>query len=394
MHRLVLIITILLGLVSKLPAQQPLIAGGFTVLGTPPGKVQSQDMAPFGQKWQEGDQLWWTGAKPGDKLNLVLPVKDEGVYELGVVLTKAPDYAIVQLSLDGHKVGGRIDLYDPKVTATDPIPLGTHKLAKGNHSLGVEILGANPKAAKAHMFGIDVVLFRPANDPQASAFSYPRSIYPYVSLTPEAAAKAMRLPKGFSVQVAAAEPDVKQPIAMAIDDRGRLWVAEAYTYPQRAPEGKGKDRILIFEDTDGDGKFDKRTVFIENLNLVSGLEIGFGGVWVGAAPYLLFIPDRDGDDRPDGPRRCCSTAGAMKTRTKLSTPSFGDRTGGCTAATACSRIPRSVSRGLPRPSACRSMPASGGIIRSGTSSRSSRKAPAIHGVSISMTRARPSAPPA
>jgi len=282
-------------------AQQPLVAAGFTVLGTPPGKVASQDMAGFGPKWQEGDQLWWTGAKPGDKLNLVLPVKDEGAYELGVVLTKAPDYAIVQLYLDGVKVAGRIDLYDPKVIATDPIPLGTHKLTKGNHSLGVEIVGANPQAIKLYMFGIDVVLFRPANDPQASALSYPRSLYPYVSLTPEAAAKAMRLPKGFSVQVAAAEPDVKQPIAMAIDDRGRLWVAEAYTYPQRAPEGKGKDRILIFEDTDGDGKFDKRTVFIEGLNLVSGLEVGFGGVWVGAAPYLLFIPDRDGDDRPDGP---------------------------------------------------------------------------------------------
>ena len=87
---------------------------------------------------------------------------------------------------------------------------------------------------------------------------------------------------------------------MAIDDRGRLWVAEAYEYPLRAPEGKGRDRILIFEDNDGDGKFDSRKVFAENLNLVSGLEVGFGGVYVGAAPYLLFIPDKNGDDVPDG----------------------------------------------------------------------------------------------
>ena len=70
----------------------------------------------------------------------------------------------------------------------------------------------------------------------------------------------MKLPEGFSVTLAAAEPDVKQPIAMAFDDRGRLWVAEAYEYPVRAPEGKGRDRILVFEDTDGDHKFDKRTV--------------------------------------------------------------------------------------------------------------------------------------
>ena len=73
---------------------------------------------------------------------------------------------------------------------------------------------------------------------------------------------------------------------MALDDRGRLWVAEAYSYPRRAPEGQGKDRILIFEDTDGDGKFDKRTVFIEGLNLVSGIEVGFGGVWVGRGAGL------------------------------------------------------------------------------------------------------------
>jgi putative membrane-bound dehydrogenase-like protein len=92
-----------------------------------------------------------------------------------------------------------------------------------------------------------------------------------------------------------------QPIAFAIDDRGRLWVAEAYTYPRRAPEGQGKDRVLIFEDTNGDGKFDKRTVFVEGLNIVSGLEVGFGGVWIGAAPYLQFIPDRNHDDKPDGP---------------------------------------------------------------------------------------------
>src|SRR5689334_9302423 len=102
-------------------------------------------------------------------------------------------------------------------------------------------------------------------------------------LSPEDAAKEMTLPAGFKATLFAGEPDVKQPIAFAIDDRGRLWVAEAYTYPTRAKEGQGKDRILVFEDTNGDGKFDKRTVFIEGLNLVSGLEVGFGGVWVGAA---------------------------------------------------------------------------------------------------------------
>ncbi len=138
------------------------------------------------------------------------------------------------------------------------------------------------------------------NFPKASAPN-PAAILEFAGLSPEAAAKAMTLPEGFTVTTFAGEPDVQQPIAMTIDDRGRLWVAEAYAYPVRVPADKAQDRILIFEDTDGDGKFDKRTIFTDKLNLVSGLEVGFGGVWVGAAPELLFIPDANGDDTPDGP---------------------------------------------------------------------------------------------
>jgi putative membrane-bound dehydrogenase-like protein len=122
----------------------------------------------------------------------------------------------------------------------------------------------------------------------------------FAGLTAEEAAAAASVPEGFSMKLFAGEPNVQQPIAFALDDRGRVWVAEGFTYPRRAPEGQGRDRILIFEDTDGDHKFDRRTVFAEKLNLVSGLEVGFGGVWVGAAPYLMFIPDRNGDDKPDG----------------------------------------------------------------------------------------------
>ncbi len=123
----------------------------------------------------------------------------------------------------------------------------------------------------------------------------------YQSLPPDQVAAAMTLPEGFSVQVIAAEPDVRQPIAMTIDAKGRVWVAEAYQYPTRAQGDVGKDRVLIFEDTDGDGVLDKHKVFVDNLNLVSGIEVGMGGLWVGAAPYLLFIPDANGDDIPDGP---------------------------------------------------------------------------------------------
>lgn len=109
------------------------------------------------------------------------------------------------------------------------------------------------------------------------------------------------LREGFRTEVIAAEPDLHQPIAFAWDDRGRIWVVEANSYPAKRPAGKGLDRILIFEDRDGDGIFETHKVFIEGLNLVSAIEIGYGGVWVGAAPQLLFIPDRDRDDKPDGP---------------------------------------------------------------------------------------------
>ncbi|MBM3980409.1 MAG: DUF1080 domain-containing protein [Planctomycetes bacterium] len=132
--------------------------------------------------------------------------------------------------------------------------------------------------------------------------------YKHAGLKPEESVKAMTLPPGFTASVFAAEPDVHQPVAFCIDHRGRLWVVEAYCYPRRHPEkgpiipavaGKPRegDKILIFEDTDGDGKFDKKTVFMEGLNLVSGIEVGFGGVWVGAAPYLLFIPHDEKTDK-------------------------------------------------------------------------------------------------
>ena len=117
----------------------------------------------------------------------------------------------------------------------------------------------------------------------------------YAGLPAAKAAEVATVPEGYELKVFAAEPDIVNPIAFCMDDRARLWVVEGMTYPTRAKEGEGKDRILVFEDTDGDGVADKRTVFIEGLNLVSGIEVGFGGVFVGAAPNLLFIPIADGD---------------------------------------------------------------------------------------------------
>lgn len=119
-----------------------------------------------------------------------------------------------------------------------------------------------------------------------------------VPLAPADAARTMLVPDGFTVTLFAGEPDVKQPISFCIDDRGRLWVAEAYNYPRHG--NIARDRILIFTDIDGDGRFDERTVFYDQLNYVTGIEFGFGGVWVMSPPHFYFIPDRNKDDKPDG----------------------------------------------------------------------------------------------
>lgn len=117
-------------------------------------------------------------------------------------------------------------------------------------------------------------------------------------LPPSEAARTMRVPEGVHVTLFAGEPDVMQPIGFCIDDRRRLWVAEAFNYPER---GNNRDRIIILTDSDGDGQHDDRKVFFEGLGYVTGIEVGFGGAWVVSPPNLYFIPDRDGDDVPDGP---------------------------------------------------------------------------------------------
>lgn len=120
-------------------------------------------------------------------------------------------------------------------------------------------------------------------------------------LAPSEAPKRMTVPEGFNVTLCAAEPEVVQPIAFTIDPRGRLWVVENQSYPIWLKGPQGKDRILIFEDGDGDGRFENRKVFYDKATNLTGIELGFGGAWVCATPNLIFIPDRDGDDRPDGP---------------------------------------------------------------------------------------------
>ncbi len=112
---------------------------------------------------------------------------------------------------------------------------------------------------------------------------------------------SFQVPEGFSVKLFAGEPDLRQPIGFSIDDRGRLWVIEGDSYPAWRENLPERDRVYVFEDADGDGRFDTRKLFADGLAYATGIEVGFGGVWIIAPPRLLFYPDRDGDDRPDGP---------------------------------------------------------------------------------------------
>ncbi len=116
--------------------------------------------------------------------------------------------------------------------------------------------------------------------------------------SPQAAASGWKVPAGFHVTLFAGEPDVRQPIDMKTDDRGRVWVCEAYSYKQW--QKKGGDRIIILTDDNGDGIADHRKVFRDGFNHLSSVEIGFGGVWVLDTPNLLFFPDANGDDAADG----------------------------------------------------------------------------------------------
>jgi putative membrane-bound dehydrogenase-like protein len=120
-------------------------------------------------------------------------------------------------------------------------------------------------------------------------------------LSPEKAVPQMKLPEGFRATLFAGEPDLIKPIATTLDDRGRLWVVESHSYPNWLPEGKqGRDRVLIFEDKQGSGHFDSCKVFLDKGTNLSGIAVGFGGVWLCASPHLLFVPMRAGEDKPSG----------------------------------------------------------------------------------------------
>ena len=138
----------------------------------------------------------------------------------------------------------------------------------------------------------------------ASPFPQPYNTEPDQSgpMPATQAAASFKLPAGFQAKVFASEPDVQNPIAMTWDAKGRLWIAENYTYaeaPRKFDMGL-RDRILIFEDPQGTGAFTKRTVFTDEVQMLTSIEVGVGGIWAMCPPQLLFIPTDGNSDSPSG----------------------------------------------------------------------------------------------
>ena len=121
------------------------------------------------------------------------------------------------------------------------------------------------------------------------------------SVDPTVAIKHLHVTEGFRIELFASEKDfpLHNPVSMTFDGRGRLWVSTMPTYPHVLPGEKPNDKLIVLEDTDGDGRADKHSVFAENLYLATGFELGDGGVYVAQQPNLVFLKDTDGDGRAD-----------------------------------------------------------------------------------------------
>ena len=130
---------------------------GFEIEKAPTdGNIQVQGMAHYGtEKWKNDDQLWWNGAKPGAKLELILKADRNGKHKLVGELTKARDYGMVQFRINGANVGEPVDLYNSEVIPTGTMEIGTVELKAGKHVVEIEIVGKNEKADPHYMVGID-----------------------------------------------------------------------------------------------------------------------------------------------------------------------------------------------------------------------------------------------
>ncbi len=121
------------------------------------------------------------------------------------------------------------------------------------------------------------------------------------SVDPQVALKRLKVAEGYEVNLFASEKDfpLDNPVSLTFDAQGRMWVATMPTYPHYLPGTPPDDKLIILEDTDGDGRADRHKVFVDGLYLPTGFELGDGGAYIAQQPNLLFVKDTDGDDVAD-----------------------------------------------------------------------------------------------
>ena len=278
------------------------------------GSVRPQNVAAIGPQWSGGEQLWWIDGKPGDSIQFPVNVPEGANYRLAVALTKAKDYGIVQFTLDGKELGKAIDLYNPDVLHTGEIVL-VEKVAPGRRMLGINITGANPKAVKRHMFGLDYVAVRPEGEaaPKPPARKKPAAqagkrlkagnAQDANPLSAEEQRLMFKLPEGFEIELVADETSgVPKPVSLAFDGAGRLWTQTAIAYPNDKNseiwKTPGKDRILVIDEPHLPRRHTPR-VFASGMVMPMGVLPWGTGAYVAQGPEILYLGDSDGDGRAD-----------------------------------------------------------------------------------------------
>ena len=286
------------------------------------GSARPQSLHTFGTGLWSGDQhLWWTGAKPGDILELAIPVSKAGIYRLGVGMTKAKDYGIVEFSLDGKKLSKSIDLYNDGVTRSGTIPLGQAiALSAGQHTLSIKIIGTHPEALKSYMFALDYLILHPGDEVALKAFrttsiSSKKNIRKKkftegLGNTLDAKTQSMEeqlalfhLPEGFVIENVSHEKlGAIKPISLGFDDAGRLWTQTASEYPNDNNPSrfklKGNDKILVFPEPHLTDSQTPR-VFADGLVMPISVLPHDDGIHVIQGTEVLKFNDTDSDGKAD-----------------------------------------------------------------------------------------------
>ena len=302
------------------------------------GNPRPQDLRPYGEgAWSGNAHLWWTDAKPGETLELALPVPSDGTYRIAAGLTKAVDYGIFEFALDGKQIAGPIDFYNASVVHTGTLALGgAVALKAGEHRLGITVKGANPKARPGLMLGLDYILLargenadiaalgpklKEARKPAASPASDLKSgnAANAKALPPAEQRAAFTVPPDFEIElVASEETGLPKPAMVSFDDAGRMWSVTATEYPRDNEPGvwkqPGKDRVVVFDTPTARSPQTPR-IFADGMVMpLSVLAFGKGAL-VAQGPEILHLEDKDGDGKTDGRRVLMRGFGVQDTHT-------------------------------------------------------------------------------